>query len=305
LQSKSGSNAGSRKLEWFDRSGKTLGTVGPIGEYRDPELSPDGKRIAVVRRDPQTQNDDIWLIDVANGVPSRWTFDPGIDMYPVWSPTGEQIAFGTSRNGMDGLYLKAADGGVEDLLLKEAAIPRDWSRDKRFLVYGVATATQLMVLPLSGDRKPFPYLPDSKFQTAQSRISPDGKWLVYWSNETGRQEIYVQNFPIPSAKYQISTDGGTMPKWRSDGKEIFYFSSRNKLMGVPVRTTDKSVEVSAPSVLFDLNLGFLPGVSPKYGARQQYDVTADGQRFLVNVPADATTESPMTVVWNWLAAVKH
>src|SRR5262245_9980310 len=191
---RTGGDARNRKLQWFDRSGKSLGPVGPTGAYRDPELSPDGKRVAVVRRDPQTQNDDIWLIDVASGVPNRWTFDPGIDMYPVWGPTGEQIAFGTSRNGVDNLYLKPSHGGMEELLLKGAAIPRDWSRDNRFLVYGVAAATQLMVLPLFGDRKAFPYLPSSKFQTAQSRISPDGKWLAYYSTESGKQEIYVQNF---------------------------------------------------------------------------------------------------------------
>jgi Tol biopolymer transport system component len=221
-------------------------------------------------------------------------------MFPLWSPTGEQIVFGTSRSGADSLYIKPSGGGAEELLLTGAAIPRDWSHDNRFLVYGVAAGTQLMVLPLSGDRKPFPFLPNSASTTAQSRISPDGKWLAYYSNESGRNEVYVQNFPAPSTKFQISTNGGTSPRWRRDGKEIFYVSLENKLVAVPVQRTDKGIEVSASTVLFDL------GEAPNgrgYGGRQQYDVTADGQRFLVNSPADSTTE-PLSVVLNWLPAVK-
>jgi Tol biopolymer transport system component len=291
-----------RKLQWFDRSGRSLGSVGPTGAYRNPELSPDGKRIAVELTDPQTQSDNLWLIDVSRGVLNRFTFGPSLDMYPLWSPTGGQIAFGSSRSGVDSLYVKPSEGGAEELLLKGAAIPRDWSRDNRFLVYGVAAATQLMVLPLSGDRKPFAFLPNSAFNTAQSRISPDGKWLAYYSNESGSNEIYVQNFPVPSAKYQISTNGGISPRWRHDGKEISYVSLENKLVAVPVHMTEKGIEVSPSTVLFDVGNG---AVGKGYGTRQQYDVTADGQRFLVNTLADPTIQDPLTVVLNWPVAVKR
>jgi Tol biopolymer transport system component len=289
-----------RKLEWFDRSGRSLGVVGQPGAYRNPELSPDGKRIAVERTDPQTQNDDIWIFDVARGVPNRLTFDPGIDMYPVWSPNGEQIAFGTSRAQADNLYLRSSTGGTEELLLKGAAIPRDWTKDNRFIVYGVGAGSQLMVLPLSGDRKPFPFLASSSFNYAQARVSPDGKWLAYYSNESGRNEIYVQDFPKPTSKFQISTDGGISARWRRDGKEIFYLSPDNVLMAVSVRTTDKTVDVSKPVPLFNIGAG--PSGLVGYGTRQQYDVTADGQRFLVNANITQANENPVTVVWNWLAA---
>jgi Tol biopolymer transport system component len=292
-----------RRLQWFDRTGRTLSIVGQPAAYRDPELSPDGKRIAVTRTDPQTKNDDIYLIEVASGNSNRWTFDPGVDMYPVWSPAGDQIAFGASRDGADNLYVKPTTGGVEEMLLKGAAIPRDWSRDNRYLVYGVAAGTQLMVLPLSGDRKPFPFLANSSFTYAQSRISPDGKWLAYYSNESGRVEIYVQNFPVPSAKYQISNQGGYSPRWRRDGKELYYVSQEGKLMAVPVRLMEKTVESGAPSFLFDIGVSTPLGVG--YGARQQYDVTSDGQRFIVNLPAEQTVESPLTVIWNWPATIKR
>jgi len=294
--------AGNRRLQWFDRSGKSLGSVGPAGAYRNPELSPDGKRIAVEVTDPQTQNDDIWIIDVATGVPNRWTFEPGFDMYPIWSATGEQIVFGTSRNGAENIYLKGTSGGAEELIFKGAAIPRDWSRDNRFLVYGVGPSSQLMVLPLIGDRKPFPYLPYSTGY-GQARISPDGKWLAFYSSESGRSEVYVQNFPVPSEKYQISTNGGISPRWRRDGKEIFYLAPDRKLVAVPLRTTDQGVEVSAASVLFGL-VDTGPDTNA-YGGRQQYDVTADGRRFLVNVAADEKAATGMTVVSNWLATIKR
>jgi len=298
----SGADVGNRRLRWFDRSGRSLGSIGPAGAYRNPELSPDGKRIAVELTDPQTQSDNLWLIDVSRGVLNRFTFGPSLDMFPLWSPTGGQIVFGTSRSGTDNLYLKPSEGGAEELLLKGAAIPRDWSRDNRFLVYGIAAGTQLMVLPLSGDRTPFPFLPNSAFTTAQSRISPDGKWLAYYSTESGISEIYVQNFPVPSVKRQISTNGGISPRWRRDGKEIFYVSLENKLVAVPVQTTDKGIEVSPSTVLFDA----APSVIGKgYGGRQQYDVTADGQRFLVNSLADPTTQAPLKVILNWPAAVKR
>lgn len=297
---RTGSQDANRRLEWFDRSGRSLGVVGQPGAYRNPELSPDGKRIAVERTDPQTQNDDIWIFDVARSLPNRLTFDPGIDMYPVWSPNGEQIAFGTSRAGTDNLYVRSSTGGTEELLLKGAAIPRDWTKDNRFIVYGVGAGSELMVLPLSGDRKPFPFLASSAFSYAQARVSPDGKWLAYYSNESGRNEIYVQGFPKPVSKFQISTDGGISPRWQRDGKEIFYLSPDNVLMAVSVRITDKTVDASRPVALFNAGPG--PSGLAGYGTRQQYDVTADGQRFLVNTNITQTNENPVTVVWNWLAA---
>jgi Tol biopolymer transport system component len=298
-------NATNRQLQWFDRSGKLLSSVGPPGAYRNPELSPDGKRIAVEQTDPQTQNIDIWLIDVASGAANRWKFDPGFNLFPVWSPTGDQIAFGTPRNGGN-IYVKGSNGGAEELLIKEALYPQAWSRDNRFLLYNVQALSRFMVLPLFGDRKPFLYLPNFAAY-GHAQISPDGKWLAFFSNESGELEVYVRNFPVPSEKYQISTDGGSAPRWRGDGKELFYLSHQ-KLVAVPLRTTDQSVEVLAPSVLFGIGAGL---GAYTFGSRHQYDVTADGQRFLVNSPIDspidqkADADRPMTLLSNWLASIKH
>jgi hypothetical protein len=157
-----------------------------------------------------------------------------------------------------------------------------------------------MVLPLSGDRKPFPFLANLSFNYAQARVSPDGKWLAYYSNESGRNEIYVQDFPKPVSKFQISTDGGTSARWRRDGKEIFYLSPDNVLMAVSVRTTEKTVDASKPVALFNTGPG--PAGLVGYGTRQQYDVTADGQRFLVNSNVSQASENPVSLVLNWLAA---
>ncbi len=295
------------RLTWFDRTGKASSSITEMGSFADPTLSPDGKKLAVERRDPTTRTSDIWIFDLARGIPTRLTFDPGNERFPVWSPNGERIVFtsDTSPSGA-GLYAKASNGvGGEDLIFKSpiAAI-WDWSSDGKSLVYG-GGERELSMLPLLGNHIPVTYLPASNFIKIGAQISPDGQWLAYVGNESGKLEVYVQNFPTPSGKWQISNNGGSSPRWRHDGKEIFYIGGDQKLLAVPVNPSTKGFEISTPETLFQVpagngNFGTVRGLTI---TRQQYDVTADGQRFLFNVLVDESAETPITVVTNWTASL--
>ncbi len=268
-----------RQLNWVDVTGKRLEPVGTLGVINAPRLSPDGKKVAVVRLDPQSPGSDIYVIDLARGTSSRLTFDPGDDRDPVWSPDGSHIAWSANRDGAFQIYQKLASGvGPEELLLKadERLGPGDWSADGRFLLYSreaQKTKYDLWVLPLAGDHQPSLFL-QTPFQEDWGRFSPDGRWIAYISNDQGRAEVYVQTFPASGGKWQISTSGGYIPRWRSDGKELYYISGDLKLMAVEVKS-GSSFEAGVPRVLFDLALPRV--ISTNFGG---YDVSADGQRFL-------------------------
>jgi Tol biopolymer transport system component len=289
-------DVGADKLTWLDRSGKELDTAGPAGNYRNVKLSPDEKRIAVQRSDSRDEFEDIWVIDVARGVPTRLTFGQP-NRFPVWSPNGDQIAF--SRGSQDpAIYIKPSSGaGTEDLLLKSAGPVVAWSADGKFILY-LAGRGSLTVLPLFGDRKPFEYLPRTTFQRTDAQLSADGRWVAYRSDESGKDEVYIQSFPVPSAKSRISTGGGAAPRWRRDGKEIFYLDPDQKLMSVPIRAAARTLEISTPVPLFEMRVA-VDSRSP-----HQYDVTGDGQRFLVSSPVTQSAATPITVVVNWTAGLK-
>ena len=235
---------------------------------------------------------------------SRFTFRPGINTSPVWSPDGSHLAFASGALGAYAfdIYQKPAGGNGQEELLLDASVngfPQDWSPDGKWIVYeqaGQKTASDLWLLPLEGDRKPIPYL-QTPFNEANARFSPGPRdatrWMAYQSNESGQDQIYVQAIPASGAKYQISTTGGTEPAWRRDGKELFYFSTDQKLMAVPIKL-GTSVEPGRPQELF-ANAG-LTGYAP----------SPDGQRFLVNVPAagEGATAPPITVVLNWTTGLK-
>jgi eukaryotic-like serine/threonine-protein kinase len=288
-----------RVLTWFDRSGKILGTVGKPGNYLDPKLSPDERRLAIERVDPQSENRDIWSLEMERGVMNRLTSDPAFDEHPVWSPKGDQIAFRSTRNGTDNIYVKPSSGARGEEALFKAYFAWDWSADGRFILYGPEDGRELSVMPLFGDRKPFTYLPRSQFIRSSAQLSSDGRWIAYSSNESGQPqtEIYIQTFPNPSGKWQISTSGGIAPRWRRDSKEIFFISPDGKLMAVPLQSTGSVLEVSRPTFLFDIPI--LTGVP-----WPQYDVSADGQRFLVNSVDEGNVATPITVIVNWTAALK-
>jgi serine/threonine protein kinase/Tol biopolymer transport system component len=300
---------GQVQLAWFDRTGKLLEKVGPPGSYRGVELSPDGKRLAVHRHDGN--GGDVWINELGRDIMPRLTFDASQDnSMPVWSPDGTRIVFGSHRNGKWGLYQKAATGtGGEELLVESdlPKMPMSWSLDGKFIVYWVAdpkTGSDQWILPLTGEKKPVPFL-QSVFGEGFPQISPDGKWIAYLSNETGRGEIYVRSFPSGEGKWQISTNGANFtPRWRRDGRELFYMSGPTlKIMSVKINPAGPTFEYSAPIELFDSGyVNFTHGLN-----YHTYAVSADGQRFLIPRPESAMTDaahSPITVVLNWPAALK-
>jgi hypothetical protein len=290
------------QLTWFNRSGKPLGTVGEPGVLGQSGLaiSPDDKTVAVSHLDPQTRVSNLWLHDLTRGSASRFTF--GLqEMLPVWSSDGSHLAYASFRDGNPMLYQKATSGvGNEELLDKTqlAGAPLDWSRDGRYIIENVfalpkETRTHLWVLPLFGDRRPFPYL-QGGFDEFYAKLSPNGRWLAYQSHETNRVEVYVTGFPVPERKWTISTNGGDRPVWSRDGKELFFIASDGKMMAVETATEGPRFIAGAPKPLFDARIGSL-------GLR--YDVTKDG-RFLIPVTGEQFASVPMTVVVNWTAGLK-
>jgi Tol biopolymer transport system component len=289
------------QLAWFDRGGKELGRIGGPGGYHSPKLSPDGRRVAVYRTSGIGSPGDIWVFDLARNTQTRLTFDAADDSVPLWSPDGNSIAFTSTRNSSFGLYQKNSNGiGDEELLLKveSSLVPEDWSLDGRFLVYMLTDrgGRDVGFLPLAGDRKPVPVL-NTAFLERHAQLSPDGRWMAYVSNESGAYEVYVQSFPAGGGKWQISTGGGVQPRWRHDGSELFYLAPDNKMMSVAVRA-GATFEAGTPAALFQTRT---VGLAPSTTYSQQYDVTPDGQRFLLNVDMSEVNAAPLTVVLDWTA----
>jgi Tol biopolymer transport system component len=312
LAYRSGASQGLMRLVWFDRGGKQLGTLGPHANYVGSlALSPDGKRVAVDEMD-EAAKVDIRVLDVARGVPMKFTFE-GQESGPVWAPDGSRLFFASTRGSASDIYQKNSSGsGTEELLLKSGR-GEDWSPDGRYLLYSVydpKTKWDLWVLPAQAgppeNHKPRPYL-QTRFNELQGKFSPDGRWIAYPSDESGpgQFQIYVQSFPAGAGKFLVSTGAGArQPRWRRDGKELFYMSADSKLMAVEVKTAP-TFEAGTPKALFDpqtlgrRNYGF-----PRY----DYDVAADGKRFLVNsvsTTPESSASAPITVVVNWLAGLKH
>jgi serine/threonine protein kinase/Tol biopolymer transport system component len=312
-----------RQLLWADGAGATLSTLGAVddGVPAAPELAPDGRRLALVRAPEGTG--DIWLIDVTRNVASRLTFDPGVDVYPAWSPDGDRLFFSSGRNGRMDLFEKASNGATEERVLLatgEDKVAQDWSRDGQFLLYTIqnpktgsdlwavrydkARGTATSAGPLSS--QPFP-VAQSSFDEGQGRFSPDGRWVAHASNETGRHEVYIQPFPDSSSKWQVSTGGGIYPVWRPDGRELFYLAPDMRLMAVAIPITSPSTSFSpgVPRALFSTRLAttgpyvFTAGIF----AKAQYAVAANG-RFLMNVTDDGAA-SPITLVLNWTTGLRN
>ncbi len=299
--------SGGTELLWFDRTGKRLGSGAPPAQYYGVDLSPDGRRAAVGRADGAVRNADIWTFEFARGVSTRFTFDPAREVQGVWSPDGARIAFASTR-GSNGVYQKVATGeGGEELVFatKVPAIVNAWSPDGRFLLYSAAgkATTDLWMLPMTGDRSqrapPTPYL-ESQFAKGHAQFSPDGTRVAYVTAESGRPEVFVQPFPAAASggRWQISTEGGQQPRWRRDGKEIFYIDQQRRLMSVEVRTSP-GFEARPPKVLFQTQAVSAAGY-------HTYAVTADGQRFLINsLGGGEIASTPLTVVLNWQAGLKR
>lgn len=299
------------QLTWFDRTGRTLEASSRIGNYSAPALSPDEKRIAVSRSDFQpTTTPDIWLIDLERRAESRFTFDDANDTMPAWSADGQYIAFVSTREGSTTLFLRLANGaGGGEVLLRsrESKATLDWSPDGQYLLYhqlNAGTVWDVCVLPLSGDRKAQPVV-QTKFVDIHGRFSPDGHWIAYVSNETGRFEVYVQNFPSTGSKWPISINGGSQPRWRGDGRELYFFSPDRKLMAVEVKgeSPDK-FEVGIPKPLFEFRIGG-GGIDLGFPGSGYYTVTRDGKRFLVTSSSELPEKQQISVVLNWTANLRR
>jgi serine/threonine protein kinase len=291
-------NTQTGQLIWVDRRGNQVGSLNVMGSASRPALSPDEKRFVIDRIDPHTGNTDLWLYDATGENATRFTFDSANDSFPIWSPDGSRIVWASTRGGPFNLYQKAASGaGLDELLLKSDndAIPNDWSADGRLIVYSAPdpkTRFDVWVLPLSGDQRPFSFNATPAGESA-GKLSPDGRWIAYTSNESGTSEVYVQSFPSGGGKRQISTNGGAGPQWRGDGRELFYYARDGKLMAVTVRS-GATFEAGAPLKLFEFRSG-----STTIVTLPPYTVTADGQRFLINSIVETQVSAPLTVIVNW------
>jgi Tol biopolymer transport system component len=289
------------QLTWFDRQGKQLSEVGEPAPYQYVRLSPDGTRAARGLLGGFLLNPDIWLLEFARGVSTRFTFGNNTKADPVWSPDGAHIAFYRGRD----LYQKASNGaGDEELLVKsaESKRPTSWSSDGRFLLYDVLdphTKYDLWMLPLQGGREPFPIL-HSEFNEGSGRLSPGMQWLAYQSDESGTNEIYIRplNFSVTNTvslgegKTLISKGGGIRPVWRGDGRELYYQAPDRKVMAVEIGS-GPALQAGIPQPLFQVP-----------DAETAWDVSMDGKRFLLPVPVTQSAQTPITVVLNWQAGLK-
>jgi Tol biopolymer transport system component/DNA-binding winged helix-turn-helix (wHTH) protein len=289
------------RLVWLDRSGKSLGALGDLANHLNPELSRDGKGVAATIFNPETDRPDIWVYDVVRGLKTRFTFDPATERIAIWSPDGNRLIFNSDRKGHFDIYQKDADGvGAERLLLESNMDkhPKSWSPDGRFILYSTVdpkTKVDLWVLPMSGDRKPFPFL-QTEFTEVNGQFSPDGRWIAYDSDESQRSEVYVAPFPGPGARLRISTLGGQRPRWRGDGREIFYLAPDDKLMAADVDGQGSTLKVGGVRQLFESSL---------IAGGAHYTVTPDGKRFLVNAPVEQKAPLPITLVLNWTAGLRR
>ncbi len=293
------SAVGQRQFTWFDRAGAVVGHAGdPVGGL-SPAMSPDGRYVAFSR--VVNGNQDVWLLDVASGDVTRFTFDPGIDYVPLWSPDGARILFSSNRSGVFDLYEKSATGaGAEALVL---ATPQnkfavDWSPDGKFVLYESNDPEMnydIWALPLGEEHTPFTVVRTSSDER-DAQFSPDGRWIAYQSNDSGRLEVYVKPFRGEAARWQLSKDGGAEVRWRGDGKELFYLALDGELMSVPLRfdLSDRAIDAGAPVRMFAPRMS--RGVQASN--RQQYMVSDNGQRFLMNSIVEDALRSPITVVLN-------
>ena len=291
-----------RQFVRVDRTGREIDrVVYPDGAALGPALSHDGRRIAVYRF--ANGNMDIWSYEVNRRVWDRITFDSGDDIYPLWSPDDSSIIFAGARAGFLNLYLKrlGTPPDVEELVLStsEPKFPMDWSADGRFLLYSSGSPKQgrdIWAFPLQGERQPFEVV-RTDFNETQAQFSPDGTWIAYQSDRSGRDEIYLRPFPGPGSDVAVSTEGGSQVRWNANGKELFYVATDDRLVAVPVgfSSDNKTVAPGTPAGLFATNVGSTATL--KY--RQQYVVARDGQSFVMNSAVDEGSVSPITVILNW------
>ena len=296
LVAQTGSGVTLSQPVWFDRKGNEMGVVGEPDVYGNVSIAPHGRSVAADKTDLGSQNVDVWTYEMQRQSPRRLTFDPATDGVSIWSPDAARLVFSSNRQLNYDLYMKNADGAQEEKNIVHDDVDKfsnDWSRDGKYILYTRATDLWFATLP---------ELKSSLFLKAVSvlrkgHFSPDGKWVAYASNESGKWEIYVTSFPEASGKWQVSVGGGgEQPRWRGDGKELFYLSSDGKMMAVPV-TIGAHFDAGTPIALFQA-APLQPFSLPDQFI---YDVSRDGQRFLIITPVKQAETAPMSVVLNWTA----
>jgi len=294
-----------RQFTWVDREGAVLGTAGSPGNYFTPRLSHDGRRLAYDQSEAATDSGDIWVLDLDRGIPTRLTFDPRNESGPAWSPDDSRIVFFANLTGRTDLFTVASDGtGTSELLLSndEYISATDWSSDGQSILVqqsagDTSSNTDLLIYSFETGRAE-PWLATS-FTEEGARLSPDGRWIAYDSDESGRMEIYVRGFSPPGGKWRVSSQGGRSCTWSRDGKELFYISPDAQMMSVAV-SGGATFEGGAPVALFKI-----PGNMLSAGRYAQYDVSPDGRRFLMNLNTPTQGQQTITLVSNWTSLVRQ
>jgi predicted Ser/Thr protein kinase len=304
-----GGNTGANsRLVMFDRAGTEIRTIGTPADFMSHRISPDGQRLAVAVLDSSVANYQLWLYDLFGEKETRLTFGPNRNSFPVWSPDGKTVLFTSNKKGPYDIFEKRSDStGSEELVLESdtSKYPSAWSADGRFVAYtstspkGGKSKTGVWILPRFGERKPYVFL-QGDFNLGEGQFSPDGHWLAYTSDESGRAEVYVTPFPAGASKWQVSVTGGSSPRWRRDGKELFYMAADSKLMAAEVDSSGSVFQVSAVHPLFHLLLRTGPSrldLSPTSG-QISYEPVPTGKWFIVNSPP-AGNPPPITLVTSW------
>jgi eukaryotic-like serine/threonine-protein kinase len=294
-----------RQLVWVDRNGQQLGIAAEPGDYGIPRLSPGGSRVAVEKFASNGKHTDVWLLNTEGGAEQFTRVSSGSQSSPVWSPDGSRILFGDNRDGVGSIYSKevGANGAEEAILRGTFSMrPTDWSRDGKYvLLDSVGEDNRSHVWALSLLRRQASSIVNTGHQNDTATLSPDGKWVAYQSSESGAPEVYVQPFEglrgSTSGRRRASTGGGGLPRWSRDGAELYYVTSMGYLMSVAVRFAGGNPEFAAPRTLFRTR---------QFAKTWNFfDVSGDGQRFVVNVPLEDSTSSPITIVTNWAGKLKN
>jgi Tol biopolymer transport system component len=295
-----------RQLQWFSRDGKLLGAVGTPGVLGHPALSPDGRKVAVSLIPANSANRDIWIYDLERGNATRLSFNDAADNVPIWSHDGARVAYANDHSGYDEIYVKPSTGlGEEELLLSSQKAhdsskePSDWAPDGKSLLYtnfGSGLPPKLWIHDTTPGKNDSPLLKTNSSE-AEAKFSPDGHWLSYTSEETGRTEIYVVPYPALNGKWQVSIAGGSQARWRKDGKELAFVTPDGTLMSAAVSTAGNTFRVETPKPLFATKI---MDATRNYW---QYDMTGDAQKFLVNTRIEQGQE-PITLYANWPAELK-
>ncbi|HZI87641.1 MAG TPA: protein kinase, partial [Pyrinomonadaceae bacterium] len=303
----------SNQLIWFDSEGKKLGAVTqpvtqPSGSNM-PALSPDEKSVAVSRADLLTGTpSDIWLINLERGTEIRLTDDPAPDNFPAWSATGDRITFASTRNRQSSIYVKLSNGSAVEAPLVSSAEQKfnpTFSPDGKFIIYSQLnpkTNLDLYLVSTGSDKKIETFL-QTKFIEAQARVSPNGRWVAYISDETGKFEVYIQTFPVAGGKVAVSVGGGSQPQWRADGQELYYYAPSRKLMAVEVNSDSPTFGVGIARPLFDIrSLG--AAIDQTFPGNGYYTSSRNGKRFLVPSLPETPQRQQINVILNWTADLK-